>query len=174
VIENSKEKPMRAFHGAALAASLVGVTLCASAARADRPVISHYPVSGSVVVTDLCSFPITVVESIDVTETDFVNSSGAITRLLAHVVEQDTFSANGKTLIGEPYTTNLDVRFDSSGNVTQAYFEGVIEKVPLPDGSLFITSGRVDFVARGNPPFVLTPDVGATVNLAGFCAALSP
>ena len=93
---------MRAFRGAALAASLVGVTLCASAARADRPIISHYAVSDPQLVTDLCSFPITVVESRDITETDFVNASGAITRLQVHVVEQDTFSANGKTLIGEP------------------------------------------------------------------------
>jgi hypothetical protein len=165
---------MRAFHGAALAASLVGVTLCASAARADKPVISHYPLSGSLVVTDLCSFPITIVASQDVTEMDFVNSSGAITRLQVHVVEQDTFSANGKTLIGEPYTWNLDIRFDSSGNVTQVYEEGVIEKVWLPDGSLFMTAGRVNLVARGFPQIVLIPDAGRTVNLAGLCAALSP
>jgi hypothetical protein len=165
---------MRAFHGAALAASLVGVTLCASAARADRPVISHYHISDSQLVTDLCSFPITVVESIDVTETDFVNASGAITRLHAHVMEQDTFNANGKTLIGEPYTANIDVRFDNSGNVTQSYGEGVFEIVPLPDGSIFITAGRVNFAARGFPPIVLILDHGATVNLAGFCAALSP
>jgi hypothetical protein len=165
---------MRAFHGAALAASLVGVTLCASAARADRPVISHYPVSDSKLVTDLCSFPITVAESVDITETDFVNASGAITRIKLHIEEQDTFSANGKTLIGEPYTANIDIRFDSSGNVTQLYYEGVLEIVPLPDGSFFMAAGRVDLAARGFPPIVLSPDNGATVNLAGLCAALSP
>ena len=165
---------MRAFHGAALTASLVGVTLCASAARADKPVMSHYPLSDTKLVTGLCSFPITVAESGDVSETDFVNSSGAITRIQLHGVEQDTFSANGKTLIGEPYTANADIRFDSSGNVTQLYIEGVFEIVPLPDGSFFMTAGRVNLAAHGFPPIALIPDSGATVNLAGLCAALSP
>jgi hypothetical protein len=165
---------MRAFRCAALAASLVGVTVCASAARADRPVISHYPISDSKLATDLCSFPITVAESEDVTETDFVNSSGTITRIQLHVMEQDTFIANGKTLVGEPYTANADIRFDSSGNVTQLYLEGVLEKVPLPDGSFFMAAGRVNVVADGFPSIALIPDNGATINLAGLCAALSP
>src|SRR6266699_2088827 len=103
---------MRAFHCAALAASLVGVTLCASAVRADTPLISHYTASGSLMLTDLCSFPISVAASQTVTEMDFVNSSGAITRIHVHAVEQDTFSANGKTLVGEPYTYNIVIRFD--------------------------------------------------------------
>jgi hypothetical protein len=45
--------------------------------------------------------------------------------------------------------------------------------VPLPDGGLFISAGRVDIAARGFPTFVLTPDAGGTVNLDKFCAALA-
>jgi hypothetical protein len=91
----------------------------------------------------------------------------------AHVVEQDVFSANGKSLTGVPFTFNIDVVFDSSGNVVHVFANGLVEKVPLPGGGLFITAGRVDFAAHGFPQFLITPDVGATVNLAGFCAALS-
>jgi hypothetical protein len=40
--------------------------------------------------------------------------------------------------------------------VTHIYGQGVVEEVRLPDGSLFIAAGRVDFVAHD-----------------GFCAALS-
>jgi hypothetical protein len=125
-------------------------------------------------VTDVCSFPITLEGSANITETDFVNSSGDLTRVLLHVVEQDTFSANGNSLTGMRFTFNIDVLFDSDGNVTHLFANGIVEKVPLPEGSLFITAGRVDFAAHGFPGFLITPDVGATVNLAGFCAALSP
>jgi hypothetical protein len=51
---------------------------------------------------------------------------------------------------------------------------GVIAKAPLPDGRLLISAGRVDLAARGFPQFILTPDVGATVNLDRFCGAIAP
>jgi hypothetical protein len=152
----------------------VGAAVFASAAAADKPIRTQYTSTSTTVLTDVCSFPITVDLSANITETDFVNSSGELTRVLAHVVEQDTFSANGNSLTGTPFTFNIDVLFDSDGNVTHLFANGIVEKVPLPDGSLFITSGRVDFAAHGFPLFLITPDVGATVNLAGFCAALSP
>jgi hypothetical protein len=44
----------------------------------------------------------------------------------------------------------------------------VLERVRLPDGGLFISARRVDFTGNG-PDFTVTPDNGATVNLAGFC-----
>ena len=122
----------------------------------------------------LCGFDVVSSATVTFTELDLVDQSGAPTRSFFHIVEQDTFAANGKSLTSEPLTFNFDVLFDSSGNVEQIYISGIVEKVRLPDGSLFITSGRIDFTARGNPEFVLTPDHGATVNLAGFCAALSP
>jgi hypothetical protein len=65
-------------------------------------------------------------------------------------------------------------RFDSSGNVTQLYIEGTLEIVPLPDGSFFMAAGRVNVAADGFPSIALIPDNGATINLAGLCAALSP
>ena len=107
---------------------------------------------------------------------DFFDRSGTLTRTQVHVDEQDTFSANGKSLASMPFTYEVTIRFDSSGNITVALLNGNIVKVLLPDGGLFISAGRVDLLARGLPQFLvdLTPDVGATVNLDRFCAALAP
>jgi hypothetical protein len=156
----------------------VALILCsgvvASTAAADKPIVSTTTETGSAVLTDVCSFPITVDFSDAVRETRFVDKSGDVTRIVDHVVEQDVFSANGKSLTGVPFTFNMDFLFDSSGNLTHRFSNGVAQKVPLPGGGLFILAGRVDFVAHGNPTFLFFPDVGATVNLEGFCAALSP
>jgi hypothetical protein len=154
-------------------ALLIGLAVFASAAAADKPVRSQFTFSGSDVLTDICPFPITIADVGSGTETDFLDQSGALTRIKLPVDEQDTFSANGKSLTGVPYTFDIRVLFDSSGNVTHLFAAGIVEKVPLLGGGLFIAAGRVDFAAHGFPPFILTPDVGASVNLDGFCAALS-
>jgi hypothetical protein len=96
-----------------------------------------------------------------------------LTRIHQHFTEQDTFTAHGKTLVGIPYTANLEILFDSSGNVTHILASGVFEKIPLPDGSLFISAGRIDFAAYQGATFILSPDKGNPGNVAGFCAALS-
>jgi hypothetical protein len=57
-------------------------------------------------------------------------------------------------------------------NNTDVFTDGVLERVRLPDGSLFISAGRADFTGNG-PDFTVTPDNGATVNLTGFCVALA-
>jgi hypothetical protein len=169
------EKPSR--RGLVVAVVVLLATLAtavfATAAAADRPIITHFTATFTAVVPDACSFPVTLDSSATLTETDFVDRTGAITMIHAHVVEQDVFSANGKSLTGVPFTFNIDVVFDSGGNVVHVFANGLVEKVPLPGGGLFITAGRVDFAAHGFPQFLITPDVGATVNLAGFCAALS-
>jgi hypothetical protein len=162
----------RRVFGAIVAALVVGMGVFASAAAADEPVITQYPVADTAVVTDVCDFPITVDFNAIVRETDFF-VNGTLTRVLIHLDEQDTLTANGNTLTGVPFTANVILLFDSSGNLTSGIGQGIVEKVVLPDGSLFITAGRVDFLARG-VTFALTPSTGATVNLAGFCAALSP
>lgn len=159
--------------GLVVFALLLGMAVFASTAAADQPATSHETLSGTAVLTDVCAFPVTVDFTADVTETDFVDTSGNLTRVDLHLVEQDTFSANGKTLVGLPYTVNEELLFDSSGNITHVYAEGVIERILLPNGSLFLTAGRTDFI---NHPegFVLVPDVGTPGDVAGFCAALSP
>jgi hypothetical protein len=145
------------------------------AAVADRPtVIPFEGFTFSIVVTDVCAFPINVDGTISGTETDYVDESGALTRISVNEVEQDTYTANGRTLVGTPFTFNEQVLFDSSGNVTHHYASGLIEKITLPDGSLFISAGRLDFTQHPGVRFILSPDMGHTGDLAAFCAALSP
>jgi hypothetical protein len=158
-------------------AALVGVAvlaLFAPGAAANAPVKSEFTFSDTGVITDVCAFPVTNAITVSVIEIDFFDASGTLTRIQVHATEQDTFSANGNSLTSLPFTYDFTLSFDSSGNITAAILEGIIVKVPLPDGGLFISAGRVDLAARGLPEFILTPDVGATVNLDRFCEALSP
>jgi hypothetical protein len=153
----------------------VGAIIFALSAVADRP--TRIPFEGltfSSVLTDVCAFPINVDSTISGFEIDYVDQSGALTRSFIHQVEQDTFTANGKTLVGTPYTVNTEVLFDSSGNITHVYGAGLFETIPLPDGSLFVSAGRADFTQHPGVGFLLSPDMGNSGNLAGFCAALSP
>jgi hypothetical protein len=143
------------------------------AAVADRPTVIPFEGTASIVVTDLCAFPINVDVTFSGTETDYVDESGALTRIFVHEVEQDTYTANGRTLVGTPFTFEEQVLFDSSGNVTHDFTSGLVETIPLPDGSLFISAGRLDFTQHPGV-FILSPDMGHTGDLAAFCAALSP
>ena len=153
----------------------VGAVIFALSAVADRPTrIPFEGVTFSSVLTDVCAFPINVDSTISGFEIDYVDQSGALTRIFVHQVEQDTFTANGKTLVGTPFTFNTEILFDSDGNVTHVFASGLFETIPLPDGSLFVSAGRADFTQHPGVGFLLSPDRGNPGNLAGFCAALSP
>ena len=136
---------------------------------------AKYPVAFpfSAELLDVCPFPINLQGSVNGTGIDYFDKSGALIRAFNHVTEQDTFTANGKTLVGLPYDVNMEFFFDSSGQVTKWLASGIIEKIPLPDGSLFISAGRAEFVHHG-AYFLLSPDKGNPGNVAGFCAALAP
>jgi len=152
----------------------VGLTVFAPMAAADAPVVVQKTSSLTSVMTGACAFPITVDSTMTETDRFFFDHNGVLTRANAHVVEQDSFSANGDSLAGDPYPFNLEAFFDSNGNITEVYADGVIERVPLPDGGVFQSDGRVDFGAQGFPSFTVVPDFGNARNLDGFCAALSP
>jgi hypothetical protein len=122
----------------------------------------------------VCSFPINIDSTASGTEIDYFDAGGALTRVFIHRVEQDTFTANGKTLVGIPFAFNIEILFDSNGNVTSSFGNGLYEKIPLPDGSLFVSAGRADFAAHPGVGFLLSPDKGNPGNIAGFCAALAP
>ena len=153
----------------------VGAVIFALSALADRPTITPFTgLTFSSVLTDVCAFPVNLDGTTSGTEIDYFDQSGALTRVYIHQVEQDTFTANGRTLVGTPYTANIEILYDSSGNVTHIFGSGVVETIPLPDGSLFISAGRADFTLHPGAAFLLSPDMGNPGNLAGFCAALSP
>lgn len=161
---------------AALTATAV-IALFATTTVADQP--TKVQIIGAVLTDELaagevCPFAIQTRGVANATLTVFVDRSGTLKKEQAHVVEQDTFEANGKSLTSVPYTFNITWLYDSDGNLRHFYFDGVVVKVLLPDGSLFISAGRTDAVAHGLPGAILTPDHGGSVNLEGFCAALAP
>jgi hypothetical protein len=161
------------FSLAVLTASVVAA-ICASAASANSA--DHFsfgPGSGSETISGFCPFDLTLNFTFSGSGTAFFDQSGNLIMEQDNLTEQDTFSANGKSLTGMPYTTNTTFTFDSSGNLTGATGNGVLEKVPLPDGSLFIGAGTVNLLSVTSN-FVFAPDHGAFQNMAGFCAALSP
>jgi hypothetical protein len=153
----------------ALSAGLV----FASTARADQPPKNEYTYTESNVITEVCTFPVDVVSTITAVEKDFFDANGALTRIGFHYITQDVYTANGKTIQGLPYTTNMQILFDENGEITHVYANGVIARIPLPDGSRFFSAGRLDFLTHLGR-YVLSPDKGNPGNVAGFCEALAP
>jgi hypothetical protein len=182
---NTKIRSIPFLFALVLTLSTLGIT--ASTALAQKPVKSEFTwLNGPNAMDGICSFTVGQNGTVNVTEHDFYDQSGSLIRMDWHMVEQDTFhnvtgyNPDGtpifgeKQLVGIPFTFNLQVLFDSQGNMTHAYADGVMEKIWLPDGSLFISAGQVDFAAHGFPVFILSPDHGNPGNIAGFCAALAP
>jgi hypothetical protein len=154
--------------------ALTAVGVVAPMATADQPTKEFFSfTTAPTSFNDICAFPVTVTSAVEQTVWTHVDKTGATTGEQRHVVEQDTFSANGQRLTGLPFTFNIDVVF-KDGQVTNVFADGLVEKVPLPDGTLFLSAGRLDFAPPGNPDFRITPDVGRSGNLEAFCAALSP
>jgi hypothetical protein len=154
-----------------LALSMTGVL--AHPAAAVQPTRVPIDETNTIVVEDICSFPVTITATLVGTETTFYDQSGDVTRIQIHVVEQDVFSANGESLTGLPFTFNIQVLFED-GEVTHVYASGLVERVPLPDGTVFLSAGRLDFVAHPGSDFRIVPDVGRSGDVAAFCAALAP
>lgn len=154
--------------------SLVAAGVFTASAGATKPVktpIDVTDVPGT--ISGVCSFDVALSSDLRGTRIDYVDANGAVIGRYIHFVEQDTFSANGKVITGEPFTFNIDIVFDADGNVTHIFASGVTEKIILPDGTLFLSAGRLDFIAHPGTDFLITPDVGRSGNVAAFCAALS-
>jgi hypothetical protein len=153
-----------------LALSATGVL--AHPAAAIEP--TRVPIDDTIIseVTDICSFPVTITATVVGTETTFYDQNGEVTRQQIHVVEQDVFSTDDQSLTGLPFTFNIQVLFED-GEVTHVYASGLVERVPLPDGTVFLSAGRLDFVAHPESEFRIVPDVGRSGDVAAFCAALA-
>jgi len=153
-----------------LALSATGIL--AHPAAAIEPTRVPIDQTDTYVVTDICSFPVTITATVVGTETTFYDQSGQVTRIQVHLVEQDVFTANGQTLMGLPYTFNIQVLFED-GELTHVYASGLVARVPLPDGTVFLSAGRLDFAAHPGSDFRIVPDVGRSGDVAAFCAALA-
>ena len=154
-----------------IAVAVLGAAVLATYAAAGPPTKVSFDAPFTDTVSGICSFPLGVAGSFRGTETDFFDQSGELVRADLHVVEQDTWSANGKTPTGEPFTFNIFVSFED-GQVTALLARGVAEKIPLPDGKLFLSAGVIDFLVQGVPISIRT-DHGVTGDVDAFCAALS-
>jgi hypothetical protein len=157
----------------------VAILLCVlsapGVASAAEPARTSFTVEFSNIVTGICEFPVTVDSTLVGTQTNFFDNNGTQTSSHFAITETDVFTANGNTLIGLPYHTSLRAVLDPSDPNIQlsAVATGVQARIPLPDGSTFLSAGRIDFVGHPGEPFILTPDRGRAGNLAGFCAALA-
>ncbi len=150
----------------------LSTTFFASPAAADQPTKSEGTMVMHSDLTDVCPFTVGVESSIQYSELKFFDRSGSLIRLYQHTVEQDVFTANNKTLTSVPYTFNIEFLFDSSGNLVHMWFDGAGAKIPLPDGTQFVSAGRFDMLKHPEG-FVLSPDKGNPGNVAALCAALS-
>ena len=151
---------------------VLGATVLATYAAAGPPTKVSFDAPFTDTVTGICSFPLDLTGSFRGTETDFFDQSGELVRAHIHVVEQDTFSANGKSLTGEPFTFNIFLSFED-GEVTAVLARGVAEKIRLPNGKLFLSAGVIDFLAQG-VDFSIRTDHGVTGDIDALCAALAP
>ena len=87
----------------------VSAVIFALSAVADRP--TRTPFEGvtfsGAVLNDVCAFPVNISGTVSGFEIDYRDQSGALTRSFIHQVEQDTFTANGRTLVGDPFTSRI-------------------------------------------------------------------
>jgi hypothetical protein len=148
--------------------------LCLSApgAGAAQPVKQYFQVTDVGTDISLCGFPIQFSSEGTGFAVFFSDPAGALVQIQAHVTGQDTFSANGVTLVGSPYRTLAKLVF-SDGQLVEYHASGVLEKVRLPDGRTFLGAGRVDLTAAAHASFIVDPDSGVVKDKDAFCAALS-
>ncbi len=144
-----------------------------SPVAANAPIRTHFPSIFSLTLSDMCAFPVDFAVTQTVTQTDFFDKNEMLKKQLQHIEEQDILSASGKTLTGLPFTYNVEILFSGS-EVTNVFVSGVYEKIPLPDGSLFVSAGRTDFVTHPGVFFIISPDKGNPGNVTKLCAALAP
>jgi hypothetical protein len=146
------------------------LAVSASAALATKPVIFKVT---AYQITNVCSFAFSIDAHADIFAIHTFDKNGALTVIYNHVKEKDTFHANGKTPEGLPFTFDIVALFASDGTITSLTAVGVVEKLRLPNGSLFLSAGFVDYLAHPDKQFVLTADRGVSGNIAALCAALS-
>jgi hypothetical protein len=129
---------------------------------------------------DICPFAITITYNATGDYTDFYDDSGRFVGENDHIHAQNNYSANGKTLVGDWFTFEqiYKVAYDSGGHRYQTSVAGTgqAEKVVLPDGSLFYSAGRIDYLSSAfiDHHWIIVVNSGLSGNIAGFCAALAP
>jgi hypothetical protein len=168
--KKARRKTMRKLLFCVFVAALSA--LVPGSALAAQPVITDYTLDvGPIVITDVCSAPIDLSGHLVVRETDYFDAKGSPTRLYLHTVETDTFTGPARALTSDAYTYGTWFTFDANGNIVSGKVAGVIVRVHLPDGSLFLSAGRIVLHPNG-PAFNFSPDFGRSGDLSALCRAL--
>ena len=153
---------------------VLGLLAVPVTAAAKSPTMLRYTQNPpALTLSGVCAFDITIQATVQTTEFDYFDGSGTLTRIYFHATEQDTFTGPGRSLTTIPYTYNFELRFDSSGEFTAVVVSGVVLQLRLPDGSLFLSAGRINVLAHPGISFSFVPDVGHSGNLDALCAALA-
>ena len=153
---------------------VLGLLAVPVTAAAKSPTMLRYSQNPpALTLSGVCAFDITIHATVQTTEFDYFDGSGTLTRIYFHATEQDTFTGPGRSLTTIPYTYNFELRFDSSGEFTAVVVSGVVLQLRLPDGSLFLSAGRINVLAHPGISFSFVPDVGHSGNLDALCAALA-
>jgi hypothetical protein len=151
---------------------VAGALLAAQTARASGPTVSGGSFDVASTVTTICPFPVAQTGHITYTERDYRDADGRVTRAILHVAEQDTFSAHGVTLVTDLYHYTLFQSFDAQGNFTDFHGVGVVARIRLPGGGLFLSAGKLSLLPDPNK-FFFTPDIGRSGDIAAFCASFT-
>jgi hypothetical protein len=148
------------------------VAVFAASAVASPPLKTPLNITINREVAGICPFPIRIQGTQTGQQIDFFDADGRLVRRQRHGVEAVTLTANGQTLTADPFHFNIIVHFGPTGTVEHAYLSGLVFRVPLPDGTVFQSAGRLDFIAQG-VNFAVIPEVGASGDVGALCDALS-
>ncbi len=140
-------------------------------AAATTQTVIKFDFTSAFTLPGICSFPLSVTSHYTGTRIRFFDDSGELFKAEYQITEQDTLSANGKSVTSDSYSYNLMVSYQN-GVVTAQVANGVAEKIVLPDGTLFLSAGVIDFIAQGVDASLM-PDPGLTGDIDALCAALS-
>lgn len=131
---------------AATALALTALAAFAPNAEANTQTIS--PVDVTVDATyNVCSFPISEMAHNVGFRIRFYDNNGEKYKAIWQITGQDVLSANDKSLTSDPYNWSAELDFAPGNVLISESVTGVAEKLVLPDGTLFLSAGWIDWLA---------------------------
>lgn len=161
-----------------VAAMVVGLAVAttpvaSAAAPPDHPFHGTWGFSGTMDAGLPCSGPVSVSAVASFSWTDLFLKDGTV-REVGHAIEQDTFFTDTKTLVGNPYVWNYTQWYADATftEVLSMVGSGTLLSATLPEGTLLLSTGRVNMMASPGPWW--TPDSGHAADLGALCAYFYP
>ena len=159
----------------AVAVALLAVTAPVASASSPPPnaVDGLLRLSQEVPDAQLCASPVAEHFEAWVPYTDYALKDGRF-REVGKWTERDTFTANGKTLVGDLYTYDYtivmsDTNFDENTVIYSSVILGTIFNVRLPHGPRLVTWGFVDVTNQPAEVPFWTVDRGHNADYQRFC-----